>query len=1658
MVLNEKESNWRLPRYLQAVCCTLICFSAFSAVQATAAERPVTHSEICDLIHSVSDAGLGEFDCTGSGKVLHQPWQAAPPVVKDESNAGRALYFEPKNAQVQPANQAQSDADTVHFADFVLRHAVAWTLGKPHTEAIAREEMTALTSLIWRTGEIRDLTGLEAATNLQSLDLTGSSIADLAPLSGLSNLRSLQLDGNSISELGPLSGLNNLNALSLANNSIVDVGPLSGLSGLQSLTLAGNAISDLGPLSNLAALATLILDENSVSSLGALSGLSNLQTLGLADNPISDLGSLPGLPALRTLHLDRTSIEDLGELPVLTNLQTLTLAGNAISELGPLLELTGLTSLFLNDNSISDIGTLSGLSGLQTLSLADNVISNLEPLSELASLTTLRVDENAVEDLGALSGLSNLQTLTLADNAISDLAPLSGLSNLFWLDLSGNSISDLAPLSELSGLGQLSLDGNAISHLDSLSGLTRLFLLTLDDNSISDVSPLSGLTGILALSLSDNEIADLAPLSGMAHLLVLQAANNSIVDIQALSGLGNITFLYLYGNSINDVGALQGLTDLSWVGLWGNEISDIAPLVANPGIKRGDQVYLTCCRPKWPIATQESGSSNPLSDVSARDHLPSLRNRGVFTYFSGADLTEVDLPDESLRGAVEKLTRGLRALFSPESVVVQADMAAVTRLWGIGSGIADLTGLQFATNLTELYLDDNAISNLEPLSTLDNLVFLHLGGNSISSVEPLSGLTSLYELGLRNNDISDVEPLSRLTRLARLDLYRNDVSDPEPLSGLINLHLLNLAGNRISDIEPFSRMTHLSWVYLWGNELVDISPLVENTGIGRGDQVYLGCCRPGPNWAAWAQGDAGRSNPLAEIAESEHIPALRRRGAEVFFGTDDFRTVSIPDDALRDALVRAVNGTYIDAPRMYDSPPLAEAVVQGDLASLHDFVASDAGISNLTGLEFADNLQSLDLADNSISDLRPLSALTNLTELYIEKNSISDIGPLSDLTSLVVMTLFDNEISDIEPISTLNSLRILLLSDNSISDIEPISDLTDLRILHLANNSISNIAPLMDLTNLEQLFLDGNSISEIDALQSLTGLTRLGLSGNAVSDVGALQGLTRLDWLDLSFNTVSDVAPLSDLSMLRFLDLAGNSVADIEPLVDLADLRVLTLDGNPLDEDSINVHLAALEMAGVNVSWVELMARRSQVLLFPRAGDASGRQGFVRVINHSDTAGEVSIAATDDSERQYDALTLSIGANSTVHFNSDDLEMGNSGKGLPSGTGAGQGDWRLDLTSDLDIEVLSYIRTTDGFLTSMHDAAPLVDDSYRVVIFNPGSNMNQVSSLRLINPGDNAAQVTIRGVDDNGESPGSDVELSVAAGAARTLTAADLESGAGGLQGALGDGAGKWFLTVESQQELVVMSLLESPTGHLTNLSTAPAPAQSGRHSVNLFPAAGDVSGRQGFVRVINHSGRAGDVRIAAADDTEHAYDPVTLSIGANSTVHFNSDDLELGNSGKGLPDGTGAGQGDWRLELTSDLDIEVLSYIRTTDGFLTSMHDVAPVADDSHRVVIFNPGSNMNQVSSLRLINPEANEARVAIRGVDDNGASPGSDVQLSVAAGSARTLTAADLESGAAGLQGALGDGAGKWLLTVESDQELVVISLLESPTGHLTNLSTQ
>ena len=96
------------------------------------------------------------------------------------------------------------------------------------------------------------------------------------------------------------------------------------------------------------------------------------------------------------------------------------------------------------------------------------------------------------------------------------------------------------------------------------------------------------------------------------------------------------------------------------------------------------------------------------------------------------------MPDPNLRQAVRE------SLELPgEVLLTQLEMKRLTGLDAVESEIKDLTGLEYATNVTWLNLGVNEIRDLSPLAELINLEVLWIFVNPLSDISPLANLVSL---------------------------------------------------------------------------------------------------------------------------------------------------------------------------------------------------------------------------------------------------------------------------------------------------------------------------------------------------------------------------------------------------------------------------------------------------------------------------------------------------------------------------------------------------------------------------------------------------------------------------------------------------------------------------------------------------------------------------------------------------------------------------------------------------------------------------------------------------------------------------------------------------------------------------------------------------
>ena len=218
----------------------------------------------------------------------------------------------------------------------------------------------------------------------------------------------------------------------------------------------------------------------------------------------------------------------------------------------------------------------------------------------------------------------------------------------------------------------------------------------------------------------------------------------------------------------------------------------------------------------------------------------------------------------------------------------------------------------------------------------------------------------------------------------------------------------------------------------------------------------------------------------------------------------------------------------------------------------------------------------------------------------------------------------------------------------------------------------------------------------------------------------------------------------------------------------------------------------------------------------------------------------------------------------------------------------------------------------------------------------------------------------------------------------------------------------------------------------------------------------------ESVARIVSRSdpGDEDIVTVNAWDDTGNSYGPIELFLYPNSALEFNSNDLELGNPDKDLHRGIGDGEGNWRLAFSSYYPLSVTGYLRASDGFQTSMHAVVPESDELvYEVPFFAPHGTWNQRprSWLRLSNPNQHEVSVTISGIDDDGISRGK-VDLVLEPESSRLVSDEQLERGGDDLDGFLSNGRRNWHLSISATRPILIMNLLKSPTGHVTNISAR
>ena len=150
------------------------------------------------------------------------------------------------------------------------------------------------------------------------------------------------------------------------------------------------------------------------------------------------------------------------------------------------------------------------------------------------------------------------------------------------------------------------------------------------------------------------------------------------------------------------------------------------------------------------------------------------------------------------------------------------DLAVLTILVAEGVGIASLAGLQYATNLVTLRVNENAIGDLWPLAGLTTIEHLQFHDNRVSDPTPLADLLALRVVMLGDNPIDSIEVLRDKHALRFVGAARTTITDLSPLADKDQLIYLWVNGaSNVTDFSPLAGLSALETLLIGGTAFGD---------------------------------------------------------------------------------------------------------------------------------------------------------------------------------------------------------------------------------------------------------------------------------------------------------------------------------------------------------------------------------------------------------------------------------------------------------------------------------------------------------------------------------------------------------------------------------------------------------------------------------------------------------------------------------------------------------------------------------------------------------------------------------------------------------------------------------------------------------------------
>ncbi|MCO6017937.1 hypothetical protein CKN86_07870 [Carnobacterium divergens] len=410
-----------------------------------------------------------------------------------------------------------------------------------------------------------------------------------------------------------------------------------------------------------------------------------------------------------------------------------------------------------------------------------------------------------------------------------------------------------------------------------------------------------------------------------------------------------------------------------------------------------------------------------LDSTFQEEQVDSIEKAKLFTH--EGEETDITFKDSTLENEVKKELN-----LTENEHVTTVNILNLQKLVSSGTGITDLTGLEYAKNLMLITFNDNQIDSLKPLEKLELLSSVGLENNPKLTLDDVLALPNLTELNLSNNpNMKDFSKLSVYSEMRNLWLNNSNLSNIDFVETMHVLKEIHLDNNHLTTIDKLDS-DFLTKLFVNNNNITSLDH-VKN--ISQIQSILID------------------NNELTSIINRPTLKGLSANSNKI----------TTLNDLNAPFLQQAnLDNNQIDSVHIISAPYLSNLSLRSNK------------LITLDGLEKATNLTQLNLFSNQLNDISAVKSLPNLLRLVIQENpTIMDFSPISSANKLIQLLANDTNVTPakLAQLGSLNQLQLLAVSN----------------IKNVANDSkISSLDFLTDFPALTLVAIDGHSVSDISKI------------------------------------------------------------------------------------------------------------------------------------------------------------------------------------------------------------------------------------------------------------------------------------------------------------------------------------------------------------------------------------------------------------------------------------------------------------------------------------------------------------------------------------------------------------------------------------------------